>query len=173
VLITAVLQKELWCVPATEAGAEVNPVLVHTFEHLITGIVEIEPDVFIVCLSEAYTTHESHLARVDLSDWGPGDPVAPEIIYTFDDRARGLNGACLLGPGGDPDAGVAPPPQPAPAIPACLRVNGWPPCGWRSSHPAMTRRPGWPAGTRRRWRCSMPGPAMPCFRSSPPPSPTR
>ena len=37
--------------------------------------------------------------RVDLNDWTPGDPVSPEIIFTFDDRVGGLNGSCLLGPG--------------------------------------------------------------------------
>jgi hypothetical protein len=56
VLITAVLQKELWYVPGPEPRAEeVSPVLVHTFDHLITGIAEIEPDVFIVSLSDGYT----------------------------------------------------------------------------------------------------------------------
>lgn len=99
VLITAVLQKELWCVPGPEPRASVSPVLGHTFEHLVTGIVEAEPDVFIVSLSDAYTTHESHLARVDLNGWTPGDPVSPDIIFTFDERVRGLNGSCLLGPG--------------------------------------------------------------------------
>jgi hypothetical protein len=88
------------------------------------------------------------LARIDLKGWTPGKPVEPEIIFTFDDRARGLNGSCMLGPGvmaladcfagliwrvdlsdgargatarvwlahdtmaWDPDAAVAPPPQP-------------------------------------------------------------
>lgn len=99
VLITAVLQKELWYVPRPEPPAEVTPVLLHTFDHLVTGITEAAPDVFIVCLSDAYTTHESHLARVDLTGWAPGNPVTPEIIFTFDERVRGLNGACLLGPG--------------------------------------------------------------------------
>jgi hypothetical protein len=99
VLITAVLQKELWCVPGPEPLAAVRPVLVHTFEHLVSGIVEVEPEVFIISLSDAYTSHESHLVRVDLNDWTPGDPVSPEIIFTFDDRVRGLNGSCLLGPG--------------------------------------------------------------------------
>jgi hypothetical protein len=42
---------------------------------------------------------ESHLARVDLTGWAPGDPVSPEIIYAFDYRARMLNGSCLLAPG--------------------------------------------------------------------------
>ncbi len=99
VLITAVLQKELWCVPNPGLGAEVPPVLVHTFEHPVTGIVEVDPDVFIVSVTEGYTSHESHLARVDLTDWTAGDPVAPETIFTFDVRVRALNGSCLLGPG--------------------------------------------------------------------------
>ncbi|MGD0064764.1 MAG: hypothetical protein ABSB76_15120 [Streptosporangiaceae bacterium] len=99
VLITAVLQKELWCVPGPEPSAAVSPVLVHTFDHLVMGITEAEPDVFIVCLSDGYTTHESHLVRVDFNGWAAGSPVSPEIIYTFDDRVRALNGSCLLGPG--------------------------------------------------------------------------
>lgn len=98
VLITAVLQKELWYVaaPARDLSA---PVLVHAFDHPVTGIVEVEPDVFVVSLTEGYTTHESHLARLDLNGWTPGEPVSPEIIYTFDHRVRALNGSCLLGPG--------------------------------------------------------------------------
>ena len=99
VLITAVLQKELWCVPGPEPRAETAPVLVHTFDHLVMGIAEAEPDVFVVCLTDGYTTHESHLVRIDLSGWTPGQPVSPEVIFTFDDRVRALNGACLLGPG--------------------------------------------------------------------------
>jgi hypothetical protein len=98
VLITAVLQKELWCVLGPQPRADVSPLLVHTFEHGVTGIVEAEPDVFIISLTEGYTTHESHLARVDLTGWTPGQPVSPEIIFTFDDRVRALNGSCLLGP---------------------------------------------------------------------------
>jgi hypothetical protein len=99
VLITAVLQKELWIVPGARPDSTVSPVLLHTFNHPVTGIVEVEPDVFVVSLTEGYTTHESHLARVDLSGWSPGDSVSPEIIFTFDRRVRALNGSCLLGPG--------------------------------------------------------------------------
>lgn len=98
VLITAVLQKELWYVPAAESDSLVDPVLLHRFDHPVTGIAEIAPDVFVLCLSEAYTTHESLLVRIDLAGWAPGDPVHPETICRFDDRVRGLNGACLLGP---------------------------------------------------------------------------
>ncbi|OBF46333.1 hypothetical protein A5787_11205 [Mycobacterium sp. 852002-50816_SCH5313054-b] len=98
-LITAVLQRELWWVPAPRSGALVEPVLVHSFDHPVTGIVEVAPDVFIVNLTLAYTTGESCLARVDLTDWAPGRPLSPETVYAFDDRARGLNGSCLLAPG--------------------------------------------------------------------------
>lgn len=104
VLITAVLQKELWCVPPVVddvdgAGGLVDPVLVHRFDHPVTGLVEIDADIFIINLTEAYTTHESHLLRLDLTHWEPGDTVQPETVFTFDDRARGLNGSCLLAPG--------------------------------------------------------------------------
>ncbi|WP_343600037.1 hypothetical protein [Mycobacterium sp.] len=99
VLVTALLQKELWYVPRPEPDGEVTPVLVHTFGQMISGIVEVEPDVFVVHLSDGYLSHESHLARVAFTDWTPGGPVSPEIIYTFDDRVRALNGSCLLGPG--------------------------------------------------------------------------
>lgn len=97
ILITAVLQKELWWVPAAMPGAVVEPVLVHTFDHPVTGIAEVAPDVFVLSLTEGYTTHESWLVRVDFTAWTPGTPVSPQVIYAFDDRARGLNGSCLLG----------------------------------------------------------------------------
>jgi hypothetical protein len=98
VLITAVLQKELWWVPAAKPGEVVEPVLVHTFDHPVTGIAEVAPDVFIISLTEGYTTHESHLVRIDFTGWTPGTPLSPEVIYTFDERVRALNGSCLLGP---------------------------------------------------------------------------
>ncbi|WP_343710565.1 hypothetical protein [Mycobacterium sp.] len=98
-LVTAVLQRELWWVPPPRHGTLVEPVLVHTFDHPVTGIVEVAPEVFVVNLTEGYTTGESHLARVDLTGWAPQQPVTPEIICTFDERARALNGSCLLAPG--------------------------------------------------------------------------
>jgi hypothetical protein len=99
ILITAILQKELWYVPGPDPRTEVTPVLVHRFDHLVLGIAEAEPDVFVICLSDVYTTHESHLIRIDFTGWNPGDPVSPEVIFTFDDRVGALNGSCMLGPG--------------------------------------------------------------------------
>jgi hypothetical protein len=98
VLITAVTQKELWYVPGPDR-TPAEPALVHAFGHPVTGITEVEPDVFVLSLTEGYTTHESHLVRLDLGGWTPGTPVTPEVILTFDDRVRALNGSCLLGPG--------------------------------------------------------------------------
>ncbi|OBG63918.1 hypothetical protein A9X03_19210 [Mycobacterium sp. E1715] len=97
-LVTDVLHKQLWWVPPANCDAAVPPVLAHTFDHHITGIVEVAPDVFVVNLTEGYTTHESYLARVDFTSWKPGTPLTPEVIYAFDDRVRALNGSCLLGP---------------------------------------------------------------------------
>ncbi|HEX4253067.1 MAG TPA: hypothetical protein VH008_34715 [Pseudonocardia sp.] len=99
ILVTTVLQRELWLIPGPEPRLEDPPVLVHTFDHLVMGITEVEPDVFVVSVTDGYATHESYLARVDLNGWTPGEPVEPETIYTFDDRVRSLNGSCLLGPG--------------------------------------------------------------------------
>jgi hypothetical protein len=99
VLITALLHKQLWYVPRPAKRALAEPVLVHTFDHPVTGIVEAEPDVFVISLTEGYTTHESHLARIDLRGWAPGTPVTPEVICTFGEPVRALNGSCLLGPG--------------------------------------------------------------------------
>ncbi|OBI44413.1 hypothetical protein [Mycobacterium sp. E796] len=98
ILVTDVVHKELWWVPPTEPAAVADPVLVHTFDHPSTGIAEVAPDVFVVCLTEGYTTHESHLARIDFNGWTPGVPVSPELMFTFDDRVRALNGSCVLGP---------------------------------------------------------------------------
>jgi hypothetical protein len=97
VLVTAVLQKELWCVPNPQLGPHVPPVLMHAFKHPVTGIVEVDSEVFLVSMTEGYTSHESHLVRIDLTGWTPGDPVTAEIVFTFDDRVRALNGSCLLG----------------------------------------------------------------------------
>jgi hypothetical protein len=38
------------------------------------------------------------LVRIDFTGWTPGAPVSPEVICAFDDRVRGINGSCLLGP---------------------------------------------------------------------------
>jgi hypothetical protein len=100
VLVTAVLQKELWYVPAPRGDGQVEPMLLHTFEHLVTGVAEVEPDVFILSVGEGYTSHETYLVRADFNGWAPGDVVEPEVIYTFtDERVRALNGSCLLAPG--------------------------------------------------------------------------
>lgn len=99
ILVTAALQKELWCLPSADAADPAGPVLLHTFDQLAAGIVETEPDVFYISTSDSYTTHESFLHRLDLRHWSPGQPVRTEAVLKFADPVGGLNGSCLLAPG--------------------------------------------------------------------------
>ena len=99
VLVTCVTTKELFYVPPWSGTGMVEPVRLHCFEQIPTGVIEIEPDIFLICAGNLYTTHESFLYRLDLRDWRPGSPVAPELVFRFPDAAKGLNGMCLLEPG--------------------------------------------------------------------------
>ena len=80
-LITVVTPKELYFLPPPRTDAEVEPVLLHTFDELATGIAELEPDLFVVISTNAYTTHENYLHRVDLrghAGQAGKDPGIPE-----------------------------------------------------------------------------------------------
>ncbi len=99
VLVTSMNARELFYVPPHSGEAPVEPVLLQRFDQLTTGIVEIEPDLFLVSSSNLYTTHESFLHRLDLRGWQPGTPAPLETVFRFPDTARGLNGSCLLAPG--------------------------------------------------------------------------
>ncbi len=97
-LVTAMNQKELWYVPPPVGQLPVEPILLHTFDQPACAVVELEPDVFCLCTTNAYTTHESFLHRIDLRGWKPGKPIQPEMALEFEDPVRGLNGACLIAP---------------------------------------------------------------------------
>jgi hypothetical protein len=99
VLIHVANRKELWYVPPSDGEQTVKPVHLHSYKENAGGIVEVEPDVFALFTGNAYTTHESFLHRLNLRNWTPGTPITPELVCQFPDRARGVNGACLLGPG--------------------------------------------------------------------------
>ena len=99
VLVTALNHKELWYVPPSSDGPEVDPQLLFTFPHLAMGIVEVEPGIFYIATSEIYTWSASHLYRLDLNGWTPGKPVHPEPILHFPEQVRGLNGSCVVAPG--------------------------------------------------------------------------
>src|ERR1700677_1988363 len=49
ILVTVATRKEVWYVPPPREGAQVDPMLLHTFDEMVTGIVEHEGDVFYVC----------------------------------------------------------------------------------------------------------------------------
>ena len=99
ILVTEVLQKQLWYVPPVTEAVPAVPVPVHTFDQFTMGITEAEPDVFCVNTSDPFTAHESFLHRLDLRDWQPGEPAHPETVLEFPGQAGGLNGSCLLAPG--------------------------------------------------------------------------
>ena len=96
ILITVATRKELWFLPPPRRGAQVDPMLLHTFDELAGGIAELEPDVFAICTGNVYTTHENYLHRLDLRGWRPGQKVTPELMLAFPREARGLNGCCTL-----------------------------------------------------------------------------
>jgi len=97
-LVTAVLQKELWYVPAPAGDAPVQPVLIHAFDQPPFDIQEATRDVFYVDTAAYLTTHESFLQRVDLRHWEPGLPVAVEQVLQFPSVPSAVNGSCLLTP---------------------------------------------------------------------------
>ena len=97
VLVTALNHKQLWYVP-TSGTASAKPVLLYTFDQLTLNLTEVEPDVFYLCTSNAYTDHCSSLHRIDLRNWTAGIAIQPQKVFDFPDRAGGLNGGCLIGP---------------------------------------------------------------------------
>ena len=98
ILVTAVLQQELWYIPPAGTRGRAEPMLVHTFEQLTSELVETQPDVFHLTTSDG-PAHESFLRRLDLRNWNPGEPVRAETVLGFGEPADGLAGSCLLAPG--------------------------------------------------------------------------
>ena len=99
VLVTVLNHQELWYVPASNDEQPVEPQLLFTFPQPAMGIVEVEPDVFLVSVSDIYTWKESYLYRLDLNGWIPGQAVHPESVLHFPQPVRGLNGSCVIAPG--------------------------------------------------------------------------
>jgi hypothetical protein len=64
ILVTVATRKELWYIPPPREGAQVDPMLLHTFDEFVSGIVEHESDIFYICTGNAYTTHEAYLHRL-------------------------------------------------------------------------------------------------------------
>lgn len=98
ILVTVANRKELHYAPPPRKGAEVKPLLLHTFDALVAGVAELEPDVFVVLAGNVYTTHDNYALRLDLRDWFPGKPLAPQGILAFPPAVLGVNGCCVLSP---------------------------------------------------------------------------
>ncbi len=97
-LVTVLNHKELWFIPSSESQPPV-PLLLCRFEQCAMGIFEVEPDLFVICSSNLWTTHDCFLHRLDLRGWSPGDPVQVRPLLELPSAALGLNGACLIAPG--------------------------------------------------------------------------
>lgn len=98
VLVTAVAPKTLYYVPPPRPEAPAEPAVLHRFDEHATGIAELRPDVFVIASTNAYTSHETYLHRLDLRRWTAGTPVEPELIFTFPGTVLGVNGCCAIGP---------------------------------------------------------------------------
>jgi hypothetical protein len=99
ILVTVLNHNELWFVPSSNDEQPVEPKRLFTFPHPAMGIVEVEPDVFYVSVTDIYSWKESYLYRLDLNGWKHGQTVRPESVLRFPEPIRGLNGSCVLAPG--------------------------------------------------------------------------
>jgi hypothetical protein len=97
-LVTVLNHRELWYIPASNSGEPVEPLRLCSFDQNAMGIVEVEPDLFIICTSNLWTDHQSFLHRLDLRGWTPGDVVDIKEILALPEQALGLNGASLIAP---------------------------------------------------------------------------
>src|ERR1700740_1314004 len=71
-LISVMNHRELWYMPPWNGTDLSDPLLLYTFPQLTMGITEGLGDVFYLLLSNIYSSHESHLLRINLVDWKPG-----------------------------------------------------------------------------------------------------
>ena len=97
ILVTALNRYQLYYLPPYK-GTPVQPLLLHTFAGPTTGIVETDPDVFYVTVSNL-AKMESYLERVDLRGWQPGMPAPVQQVLHFPAGTQYLDGSCLLAPG--------------------------------------------------------------------------
>ena len=98
ILVSAMNKSELWCIPAPGETMPIQPVLVHTFDLMTLNIVETEEDIFYLTASDVYATRTSHLYRIDLRGWRPGESIRPDFVLEFPEPKVALNGSCLLAP---------------------------------------------------------------------------
>jgi hypothetical protein len=91
ILATAAPHQEPWYIPPADTRGPAEPILVHTFDQLTSGLVDTQPDAFCLSTSDG-PARESFLRRLDLRHWNPGF-IAGSIM---------ADDLCL-----DEDAGVA------------------------------------------------------------------
>ena len=95
-LVTVANRKELWFSPVASQASPVQPVKMHTFAEVPTGIAEVEPDIFYLTVGKFYNSDEAFLYRLDLRGWTVGSPLKLQQVLQFPRKVRGLNGMCLI-----------------------------------------------------------------------------
>jgi hypothetical protein len=98
ILVTEETKHQLWYLPAPIAGAQVQPLLLHTFGQRPMGIVEAEPNVFYVTMSNLGKLRSAYLYRVDLRNWHPGTVVPVNTVLHFPPQVFFLDGSTLIDP---------------------------------------------------------------------------
>ncbi len=145
VLVTAVLQKELWWRPRTRARSRlVDPVLLTPSSTSSRGSSRSSPSLH---RQPERRVHDARIpsGRSTSTDWAPGRPgVDPRSSSPSTSRARGLNGSCLLGPGvmlvADSFAGLIWRIDLAGSAQARRPGSGWPTTRWRWTPTARSPR---------------------------------
>lgn len=97
-LITVQNRKQLWFVPTPAPAAQVQPILLETFEFNTAFIVEWKPERFLLGVADVYGSRQAKLYEIDLTGWSPGAAIAPRHLLDFPQPWVGLNGACLVAP---------------------------------------------------------------------------
>ena len=98
ILVSKMIEHELWYVPPVGGALPVQPTCIHTYEQPTLAIIETDPDIFYLATSNLYTTHESYLQRLDLRGWQPGHLVKTQTVLALPGECQSLNGGCLIAP---------------------------------------------------------------------------
>ena len=96
-LISVLSHKQLCYIPPPTSES-VDPVVLHTFDQNVMGIVEAEPDIFYIATCNVFTDHLSFLHRLDLRTFSLAAPPKPVQVLQFPERVRALNGSTCLSP---------------------------------------------------------------------------
>src|SRR5258707_11647201 len=71
ILVTVANHQELWYIPPPSERMPLDPLLLCTFAQSAMGIVEREPNLFYICPSNSWTSHQPYLLRLHMRPLSP------------------------------------------------------------------------------------------------------